>query len=393
MAVMAICAFIATSCEEVKTALEVSASEEVVSYKKGHIFINIKCQGSWSLYLVSPDGRDVDWARLEDGKEAGSGDALSIVLYYDANKGTEDRTLKIVLDDGIDWAERLLVQECEQIPQEPELDDPQPDDPVDPSLSACGWMELPAMDDPDLEYYSHSFDMDGKTYRNYSFGYSKEHYLAIWVAYPLSSFYTSGSASGGGSDWDPNPLIDEDYQPNYYRSFGYSQGYERGHQIANADRRCSKKANLQTYYYTNATLQRKDFNGHIWAALEGNLRSVANNADTLYVVTGCVVDSDPDYIKDYYGHQVSIPSGYFKAALRYSNSSSLPKWMGAAFYLNHEPYSYSQITASEVMSIDALEEKLGMDFFVNLESMIGKDEASKVEAQSPLSYKTTWYIQ
>lgn len=398
VAAIAICALFASSCEYVVEEFEVTVSDETVSYEKGNVFIDIKCSGAWTLYLVSPDGGDVDWASLETGKEAGTGDASLIVLYYDKNKGTVDRALKIVLDNGTDWAECLFTQECEKIAQDPE-DPDRPDDPdtpepgLEPDLSKTGWMELPAMDDPDLEYYSHSFDLDGKTYRNYSFGYSKEHYLAIWVAYPLSSFYTSGSASGGGSDWDPNPLIDEDYQPNYYKSFGYSQGYERGHQIANADRRCSKKANLQTYYYTNATLQRKDFNGHIWAALEGNLRSVANNADTLYVVTGCVVDSDPDYIKDYYGHQVSIPSGYFKAALRYSNSSSLQKWMGAAFYLNHEPYSYSQITASEVMSIDALEEKLGMDIFVNLETMIGKEEAAKVESQSPLSYKTTWYIQ
>jgi hypothetical protein len=33
-------------------------------------------------------------------------------------------------------------------------------------------MELPALNDPDLGYYSHSFEMNGKTYRNYSFGWS-----------------------------------------------------------------------------------------------------------------------------------------------------------------------------------------------------------------------------
>ena len=32
------------------------------------------------------------------------------------------------------------------------------------------------------------------------------------------------------------------------------------------------------------------------------------------------------------------------------------------------------------MTIDALEEKLGIDFFVNLPAVAGKDQADKVEA-------------
>jgi hypothetical protein len=35
------------------------------------------------------------------------------------------------------------------------------------------------------------------------------------------------------------------------------------------------------------------------------------------------------------------------------------------------------------MSIDALEEKTGMDFFVNLVGKIGADAAAAVEAQNP----------
>ena len=42
----------------------------------------------------------------------------------------------------------------------------------------------------DLEYYTHSFKMGGRTYRNYSFGWSQKDRIALWVAYPLCKLYT-----------------------------------------------------------------------------------------------------------------------------------------------------------------------------------------------------------
>lgn len=389
MAVTVICSLFVSSCETVETAeMQVALSESEVSYVKGNVFINVRCSGEWALYLVTPEGGEVDWASIEEGGGTGTGDKSLIVLYYDKNKGEKSRTLKVVLDNGTDWKECLLVQKAEPV----EPDDPDDKDPVvGDGLAKTGWLELPAMDDPDLEYYSHSFSMNGKTYRNYSFGYNKGHYLAEWVAYPLCSMYTYGSA--GSSSWMANPLFSSNDQPNFKKSFGFSRGYERGHQIANADRRCCYEANQQTYYYTNATLQRDEFNGDIWATLEGNLRNVAKQADTLYVVTGCVVGPNPTYISDYDGRRVPIPSGYFKAALRYGKVSSVGQWLGAAFYLEHKIYPYTTIKETEAMSIDELETKLGMDFFVNLEAKIGKEAADRIEAQDPLAYKTTWYIQ
>jgi endonuclease G len=235
--------------------------------------------------------------------------------------------------------------------------------------------------------------MNGKTYRNYSFGWSNENYLAVWVAYPLCKMYTNGSNSGG--DWEANPLFSSDYQPNFTKSFGFSQGYERGHQIANADRKCCYEANQQTYYFTNATLQHKDFNGPVWGVLEGNMRGAANSADTLYVVTGYVLPKSPRYITDYDGHKVPIPSGYFKAALRYHKASTQSVWMGAAFYLDHDASKYSskQITKSESMSIAELEDKLGMDFFVNLPAMVGADKAATIENQDPDTFSSVWGIR
>lgn len=388
---MAICGFIMTSCEMLftdgDTVFEVSVKNPTVTSAKGGQFINVKCGGDWTLALTSEAGA-VDWASAD--VLSGNGDKSNVRLSYDANTSEESRSLIVVLDNVRKSVSCTMIQlAATELPDE----EPEPIPSGNVDLAKTGWMELPSLNDPNLEYYTHSFTMNGKKYRNYSFGYSKADYLAIWVAYPICDMYTSGSASGGGSDWAPNPLFSSDYQPTFYKSFGFSRGYERGHQIANADRRCCDEANLQTYYYSNATLQHTDFNGAIWAKLEGNLRKAASPlpTDTLYVITGCVVPEDPEYIVDYDGHNVPIPTGYFKAALRYAREDSFGTWLGAAFYLDHKTYPYNNITSAEVMSIDQLEDKLRMNFFVNFEEKYG-EAAAKIEAQDPNKYKSVWKI-
>ena len=391
VAAIAICALFASSCEYVVEEFEVTVSEETVSYEKGNVFIDVKCSGAWTLYLVSPDGGDVDWASLETGKEAGTGDASLIVLYYDKNKGTEDRALKIVLDNGTDWAECLFTQECEKIAQDPE-DPDRPDDPdtpepgLEPDLSKTGWMELPAMDNPELEYYSHSFEMKGKTYRNYTFGWSQKDRVAFWVAYPLCTLYTNGNV-GRTNAWALDPLLDKDSAAPFG---GYAGDYARGHQLPSADRQCCYDANAQTFYGTNMTPQLNEHNEGIWSSLESKVRSIANKSDTTYVVTGVIVSASSDTERDSYGKSVTIPDAYFKALLRYGGkTSTLGEWNAAAFYLEHRAYS-ENIGRQHSMSIDELENITGIDFFVNLPAMAGEEKAALIEATNPANVALWW---
>lgn len=402
VAVTAICALLFVSCETSgdvdKASLDISLRDITASNAAGSTFVTVKCVGEWTLFLVSPTGKETDW--VHPTKTSGTGDAL-FAMSYDANDTGDLRKVNLVVDDG---------SRCEVVTftQYAELEAPDEDEVVnkEQDMSKLKWLELPKMDDPDLEYHYYTFNMAvedpqnpgkyvNKNIRNYSIGYSRKHYLSKWVAYPLCKLYTNGQHSGGASDWAPNPLVDMLYQADYTRSFGNNPwGYERGHQIANADRKCSSKANKQTYYFTNSTLQHRSFNGAIWKNLEDKLRTVAGTADTLYVITGCVVKEDavnpnnfksdhPEYISDPSGKNVPVPVGYFKAAVKRSKSSTISPWLGAAFYLDHKTYSYSNVTDVEVMSIDALEEILGMDLFANLSSAVGESVAATIERQDP----------
>ena len=399
---MAFCALVVTSCEYVvDAAFEINVSEQEVSYEKGHVNISVKCPTAWSLYLVTPDGRDVDWARLEDGADSGIGDKSLIVLYYDRNKGEGPRTLKIVLDNGTDWLERQLTQECEQLPQDPE-DPDMPDGPDDSDdtgnggsnnngggicedLSKVSWMELPAMDNPNLGYFTHSFEMKGSTYRNYTFGWSQKDYVALWVAYPLCDVYMNGSYSRT-NEWALDPLLGDLSAAPFG---GYGADYDRGHQLPAADRKCTYDANAQTFYGTNMTPQDPTLNQNTWAGLESQIRSYASKSDTTYVVTGCIVKDSKETTKDSYGNRMTVPTGYFKAVLKYSESSTFGKWNAIAFYFKHEPCSRA-VQKSDALSIDALEEMTGIDFFVNLPAMVGEEKAATIEATDPTKVAMWW---
>jgi DNA/RNA endonuclease G (NUC1) len=391
--VIAFCSICLASCwkqEKDVDVLEVSIKNPSVASGRGQQFVNVKCSGNWTLALISEQG-EVDWASLS--VVSGVGDKSNVVLSYEVNAGEQDRSLKIYLDNG----SKSVSCDFKQLAsgKHPEDD---PDDGSDSgssnggnsasgadALKATGWLELPAMDNPDLGYYSHSFKMNGNTYRNYTFGWSQKDRVALWVAYPLCKLYTNGNI-GRTEAWALDPLLGNDSAAPFG---GYAGSYARGHQVASADRQCCYEANAQTFYGTNMTPQLNAHNEKIWADLEGKVRGYANTSDTTYVVTGVMVSATSKKEKDSYGQSVTIPDAYFKAVLKYSKSSTMGTWNAAAFYLEHRAYTGS-ISKEHSMSVDELEKLTGFDFFVNLPAKIGADQAAKIEAADPANSSVWW---
>lgn len=377
---MIFCALFVTSCQkpsdEEVGILEVSVKTPTVDSGKGQQFVNVKCSGSWTLELVSSTG-DVSWADLN--VTSGTGDKSNIILSYQVNQSEDtDRILTIVLLSGTRRTTCSLTQLASG--QRPEQE---PEDETD--ISKVAWMELPAMDDPDLGYFTHSFEMNGKRYRNYSFGWSQKDRVAVWVAYPNCKLYLNGSV-GRTDEWALDPLLGELSAAPFG---GYAGPYARGHQIPSADRQCCYEANAQTFYGTNMTPQLNAHNEGIWADLEGKVRTISKASDTTYVVTGVVMSESSKTEKDSYGQSVTIPDAYFKVLLRYSKSSTLGQWNAAAFYLEHRAYS-EKLGKQHSMSVDALEEITGIDFFVNLPAKVGEDQAAKIEAADPANVSLWW---
>lgn len=386
-AVAACCLLLLSSCEKpVGETMSVELRKTVVNSPAGQVFVSVKCSGTWTLSLAADNGA-ADWASLN--VTSGEGDRNNIILTYQANTGNSSRQLRVILDNGSSWVECSLKQYSPD-------QDPDDDDSGNGSGSGSGssgstataktgWMELPAMDNDALDYYSHSFSMNGKTYRNYTFGWSQSDLVAHWVAYPLCSFYTNKTVSRTDA-WAYDPLLGK-YSSAPFG--GYGGSYARGHQLPSADRLCCYEANAQTFYGTNMTPQLNAHNEGIWQQLESKVRNIAEKSDTTYVVTGVITKGSTKTTVDSDGKSMTVPTAYFKALLRYSKSSTLGQWNAAAFYLEHRSYSES-IGKQHSMSIDELEKITGLDFFVNLPAKIGADQAAQLEAADPADSAMWW---
>lgn len=366
---------------EVKTAVV-----EAGGYSQ---FIYVKASSSWRITITSVDGGEpVDWIIADPS--CGSGD-MDVTLKVEENKSEKERSAVITVENSAGKASKTISQKAKGSEVKP---DPTPSG---GNLSPkTGWMELPAIPEG-MDAFTHSMTVGSVSTRNYSFLWDYDNLVAPWVAYPLCK-WNIGNNIKRTNAWGLDPLLPEGKQPVLYRGFskGNNGWYARGHQIPSADRLTSYESNSMTFYGTNMTPQIQDgFNGDIWATLEGKVRSWANSSDTLYVVTGCVIDyKDGETVKyavDNYGKKVTVPTAYYKVVLRYMKSSTFgySGYSACAVWLDHKVYSTKTIDSSYSMSVDDLEEKLGIDFFVNLPAKVGEDVAARIEAEEPKS--VTWW--
>lgn len=383
-AVLAVILLAFTSCgDSIKPeqhALSVSARLTELPSDAGSVFVSVTASGAWTLSLEFGQD-DEPWAELST--TSGTGDKSNVILKYGENASESDRTLRITVKAS------SRIQTCTLVQKAGGGDEPEP--PVVQPGDVPGWMELPIVEGG-LEYHNNFFSMNGKRYRNYSYGWDKKALVAHWVAYPLCPLYLGSQKRT--DEWAYDPNVPQSQQPVLFRGFG-GGGYDRGHQLPSADRTCCREANEQTFYFTNMTPQRGvNFNQKIWASFETRVRDWSRNADTLYVVTGCVVKGSTLTVRDNDRKSVTVPVGYFKALLWYSKSSTVTAknagYRAAAFYLEHKDYSQTGIDRSMSMSVDELEEMVGMDFFPNLKTKAGAAIADRVEAADPKN-DTFWW--
>ncbi len=366
---------------EVKTAVV-----EAGGYSQ---FIYVKASSSWRITITSVDGGEpVDWIIADPS--SGSGD-MDVTLKVEENKSEKERSAVITVENSAGKASKTISQKAKGSEVKP---DPTPSG---GNLSPkTGWMELPAIPEG-MDAFTHSMTVGSVSTRNYSFLWDYSNLVAPCVAYPLCK-WNIGNNIKRTNAWGLDPLLPEGKQPVLFRGFseGNNGWYARGHQIPSADRLTSYESNSMTFYGTNMTPQIQDgFNGDIWATLEGKVRSWANSSDTLYVVTGCVIDypegQTVKYALDNYGKKVTVPTAYYKVVLRYMKNSTVgySGYSACAVWLDHKVYSTKNIDSKYSMSVKDLEKKVGMDFFVNLPAVVGEEMAAKIESEDPS--KVSWW--
>ena len=358
-----------SSCkqEEIPEVLSVATRSQAGLAKGGYTFVEINAPGEWTL-SIDFNGQP-EWATLT--QTTGKGVHNGVILSYDKNEGEEQRFLTLILN-GVKNSVSCNFVQLSSIVNVQVVPDP-----------VGQWLELPKMEDQNHLFFTHYFTHRSAKTRNYSYYWDVENLVAQWVAYPLND-----GLAGSGSrtdDWGLDPKLPRNMQPVLFK--GFRGGYDRGHQLPSADR-LTKEANVQTFYGTNMTPQMGSLNQKGWAALEGNVRDWSRQFDTLYVVTGCLVEGSTKVAYDNDNKAVTVPTAYFKALLGYKKdltiATSTAGYMAIGFYYPHEAYSGDHM--EKAMTIDELERKTGMDFFVNLPPKVGQSIADKVE-----SVKDSWW--
>ncbi len=249
------------------------------------------------------------------------------------------------------------------------------------AATTAKWMELPATSASDgQDLLVHRFQDGSRSYAAY---YDYDHLVSSWVAYPLHGGNIGSGKRMEESSFPMDPLLSRSQQA--YLPRGYKEGnagkYDRGHQIPSADR-LDWRVNLETFFSTNMTPQDNGLNSNAWGVLEDKVRNWAKKSDTLYVVTGCSVAGSTSYVLDADDKKVTVPMGYYKALLRLSDG----EYTAAAFWFENKANNATSIQKSMSMSVDELEEKVGVDFFVNLPA----DKQKEVEAQKPADVGWWW---
>ncbi|MCB0630407.1 MAG: DNA/RNA non-specific endonuclease [Saprospiraceae bacterium] len=203
-------------------------------------------------------------------------------------------------------------------------------------------------------------------YRDYVLSYDEEHEQAEWVAYILTKENLEKPWNKRTDNFLPDSRVKTGSStPDDYRG----SGYDRGHLVPAADMAYDPEAQEETFLMSNISPQARNFNKGIWRELEELTRNWAKKFDQLYVVTGPVLTQEP---KGYIGeNEVAVPASYFKVLLDLTE----PEQKAIAFLIpnqvSFEPlYNY-------VVSIDAVEDLTGIDFFPEL---MPKDLEEKLEA-------------
>ena len=236
---------------------------------------------------------------------------------------------------------------------------------------------------------------------NFSLEWDHQKKATRWVCWEVNSEnrvekYSRSQLWPNGDPWAYDPLVPQAEQQATYSELsksyypGYIPGvhkesdylYQKGHICASQDRIYDKEANQQTFYMTNIYQQVGNFNGKLWAKLEGQVRTWGKNSNVMYVCKGGTIDKDSEILGYTIGNHI-IPKYFFMAIV----SQTTKGLRGIAFWMEHLNEDRSgDLLSKYAMSIDDLESKTGLDFFCNLPD----DTENKVEGTLTLS---DWNLQ
>ncbi len=155
----------------------------------------------------------------------------------------------------------------------------------------------------------------------------------------------------------------------------FNTGYDRGHLAPSADFRWSKRALSESYFYSNMSPQKPEFNRGKWSQVEDFLRHyVIATGHPIFVITGGLLH---DSIKRTIGinKKIKVPPYFYKIAL---DMEAHPPQAIAFWMLNG---TNTKPIINYVLPIDSIEQYTGIDFF----HLLPDTMENRIEAMNEVS--------
>ncbi|MBO4447594.1 MAG: DNA/RNA non-specific endonuclease [Bacteroidales bacterium] len=205
---------------------------------------------------------------------------------------------------------------------------------------------------------THTWTSNSKEMRNYTVMMDSETKSPVWCAFAMHAEAWEDNNVGRNDSWKTDPAFPSDWQQT-----GISGSYSKGHLCASNYRQTTVNQNKQTFYYTNQAPQwQTSFNDGVWNQLENAVKgSMPSGRDTLYVVVGTLFEDNNTL------SGIRIPSHFYKCLMKcsFNASGEMTAANGCAYLFTNESHSGSKY-GSFITSIDAIEERSGLNFFANV---------------------------
>lgn len=193
----------------------------------------------------------------------------------------------------------------------------------------------------------------------YTISYNEKAEQPWWVAYLLTGEHVANKAAERSNKF----MADDAVETGSATPADYKQsGYDRGHLAPAGDMAWSKETMRESFYMSNMSPQLPNFNRGIWKNLEELVRKWAIKNDSLWIISGPVIEKGAETIGR---EQVAIPNAFYKIIFDISLKDGRK---AIAFYFPHKELHDS--FENYATSINDVEKKTGIDFFEALPDSI-----------------------
>lgn len=214
-------------------------------------------------------------------------------------------------------------------------------------------LELPYFEEEDFIFFKKS----GRYVLNYDTMYRQ----AVWVAYLLTKEDVMTNNAKRKDKFIPDPDVADMGYPVAYTKHYTNSGYDRGHLCPSADRNNNQDENDCTFHLSNISPQTPALNRGVWKNLEDKVRDWAVSYDSLYIVTGGVLESGLPTIAG----GIGVPNYFYKTILTRHEG----EFHAIAFIIpNNEKFNCGY--REYAVCVDSLQNMTSINFFHNLPSEI-----------------------